>query len=371
MLRWRSEINKKLSRIVIKLGSNSITDPKGGVDRKKIKSVCEGIKELHKEKKEVILVCSGAIQTARGMIKSKSQRLSQLQALSSIGQNQVISAIQSEFSEEQTPIGQILLTHEDFKHPERYFNLQNTIGELLNWKALPVINENDCISFNEITLGDNDQLAALISENCNADLLLLLTESKGLYTAHPDSHDSEHIPYIEYDKDLSFIKTMNKSIAGRGGMKTKLEAVRKLTPLGVPVIIADYRCPSPVLEALASSESSSFFEAAPEKLNKKKARILTSVKGNCYIKIDKGAAKALESNKSLLPVGVKAIHGRFQRGDVIKVYHSRTLVAQGLAEFSSTELRKLINTDLAPNYPEQFNLPSRVFIHKNNLLLKK
>ena len=371
MLRWRHEINKNFNRIVIKLGSNSITKASGGIDSNKIKAICEGIKELHKEKKEVILVCSGAIQTARGMIKSKSQRLSQLQALSSIGQNQVITALQSEFKTEQSPIGQILLTHEDFKSSERYFNLQNTINELLNWKALPVINENDSISFNEISLGDNDQLAALISENCNADLLLLLTESKGLYTAHPDSPGAEHIPFIEYNKDLSFIKTMNKSIAGRGGMKTKLEAVRKLSPLGVPVIIADYRCPSPVLEALSSSETSSFFEAAPEKLNKKKARLLTSVKENCYIKIDKGAAQALQKNKSLLPVGIKAVHGRFQRGDVVKVFHSRSLIAQGIAEFSSTELRKLLNTDLSADYPEKYNLPSRVFIHKNNLLQKK
>lgn len=371
MLRWREEINSKLHRIVIKLGSNSITKAEGGLDRSKVKAICEGIKELHRDKKEVILVCSGAIQSARGSIKNKPKRLSQLQALSSIGQNQVISLIQSEFKNEQTPIGQLLLTHEDFKHPERYFNLQNTINELLNWKALPVINENDSISFNEITLGDNDQLAALISETCNADLLLLLTESKGLYTAHPDSPNSEHIPFIEYDKDLSFVKTINKSIAGRGGMKTKLEAVRKLTPLGVPVIIADYRCPSPVLEALSNSESSSFFEAAPQKLNKKKARILTSVKENCYVKVDKGAALALKSNKSLLPVGVKAIHGRFQRGDVVKIYHSRSLVAQGLAEYSSTELRKLINVTLPADYPDLYSLPSRVFIHKNNLLLKK
>ena len=368
-MQWRKELSRPPKRLVIKFGSSAVTRPEGGIDLDKVKKLSHDLYRLWQEGCHPIVVCSGAIQTARALVSQAGKDLPSLQALSAVGQSQVIAAFATEFAVWQIPVAQLLLTHEDFSHGERYHNLSNTLQQLLQWRCLPIINENDSIAFEEITVGDNDQLAARIAENCEAELLVMLTESRGLFDRHPQEVGAKHLPFIDYDQDLQLVQTINKSIAGRGGMKTKLEAVRKLTPLGIPVIVADYRIDSPLLNALENAQSSSFFAAAPQRLNKRKARLLTSVKEKAWVRIDKGARLALESNKSLLPVGITHLGGRFRRGDTIKILHQTKIVAHGVAEYSSTDLRRFLHAK-AQGKEKELLLPSKVFVHKNHLQLK-
>lgn len=370
MLRWRSSLKSRPKRVVVKLGSACVTKDQGGLDGRKIKELVLDIVELLKNQVEVILVCSGAIQTAKAEFPLQSPNISEQQALSAIGQNQVINAFSSQLKKHSINVGQILLTHEDFKDKTRCFNLKNTIEKLLQWSCLPIVNENDSISFEEISLGDNDQLAAMITSNLEADLLLILSETDGLYDKNPSEKDAKPIRDIPYDEDFEEIQTISKNISGRGGMKTKLEAVRKLTPLGVPVIIAGYKRKSPLFSALMQDSCGSFFFASPQKPVKKKAKIINQTRSSCSVVIDKGAKVALLNNKSLLPVGVQKLEGRFSRGDAIKVIHNRKVIGWGIAEYSSTELRKYLNTGKPKDYMEKLGLASKVFIHKNNLVKK-
>lgn len=370
MLRWRKEIKKKPKRIVVKLGSQCVTEEDGGISTKKINKITRDLILLKELGAEIILVCSGAIQAARGLIKNKKNDISSLQALSAIGQNCILSAFEKQLSKDGTHIGQILLTHEDFKNTTRYFNLKNTLENLLSWGCLPIINENDSISFDEITVGDNDQLAAMIAETLDADLLLILSETDALYDKNPKEKDAEAIPYIPFDENFEEIQTINKSISGRGGMKTKLEAVRKLTPLGVPVIISGYRSKTPLVDALTCVDTGSFFQAATAKLNKRKSKILNQARSQCIVRVDAGASSALNNNKSLLPVGIYKLEGRFQRGDVVTIMNKTKVIGWGVAEFGSTELRKYLNMDKPKDFQERLNIPSKVFIHKNNLIKK-
>jgi glutamate 5-kinase len=352
------------------LGSACITKEQGGLDNRKIKELAKDLIELLKNKVEVILVCSGAIQSAKAEFPLQSPSMSEQQALSAIGQNQVINAFSGHLKKESINVGQILLTHEDFKDHTRSFNLRNTMEKLLQWSCLPIVNENDSISFEEISLGDNDQLAAMITSNLEADLLLILSETDGLYDKNPSEKSAKAIKSIAFDEDFEEIQTISKSIAGRGGMKTKLEAVRKLTPLGIPVIIASYKRKSPLFTALMEDSCGSFFFASPQKAARKKAKIINQVRSSCSVIIDKGAKEALLQNKSLLPVGIQKLEGRFSRGDAIKIVHQRKIIGFGIAEYNSTDLRKYLNAGKPKNYIEKFGLASKVFIHKNNLVKK-
>lgn len=371
MLRWRKEIAKKPKRLVIKLGSQCVTDELGGVSFKKVNRIAKDVLELKKQGLEVILVCSGAIQAARAILKTKKTDISSLQALSAVGQNRILNAFEKKIAKAGYHLGQILLTHEDFKSPSRYFNLKNTIENLLSWKCIPIINENDSISFDEITVGDNDQLAAMISENLSADLLLILSETDGLYTKNPKDAGAEKIHRVSYDENFEKIQTINKSISGRGGMKTKLDAVRKLTPLGVPVIISGFDKKEAILSALSSENTGSFFDSAKLKLNKRKSRILNQARSQCLVKIDSGALQAIENNKSLLPVGILKTEGNFKRGDVINIMNRNKVIASGIVEFGSKELKKYLSLDKPQDFQEILNIPSKVFIHKNNLIKKE
>ncbi|MFT6632091.1 MAG: glutamate 5-kinase [Bacteriovoracaceae bacterium] len=370
--RFRKHLKFKNKLIIIKLSSLAVTHAEGGINKKQIASIVNDINKLRTEKKlQVIIVSSGSINAGKKFLGTSSKNeISQLQACSAIGQPILMQSFQSEFDKYKIQAAQVLLTHEDLKNKSRSFNVRASIQSLLRNNIIPIINENDSVSFDEITVGDNDQLSAMICEITNADALLMLTQSDGLYNMDPIHPEALHFPIINYSDDFNDIKLISKSSAGRGGMKTKLQAVRKLTPLGINVIISTFSESSPILRSISQGAGSLFLGNPSLGQLKKKSWILTRVRNHAIVKVDSGAKDALLKNASLLPIGIISVSGNFSRGDSIQIKFKNEIIAFGITEYSSKDIEKikrLKSGDLASTLGY---VPSKVVIHKDNLIIK-
>jgi len=360
-------------RIVVKIGSLGVTEEAGGVSEKKIHRLLHDLYKLKEDGHEIILVSSGAINTGRAFVKKpdeKKMMISYQQASAAIGQPILMNAYQKILSMWSWPSAQLLVTHEDFKDRTRFLNIRNTMMRLLDNGVLPIINENDTVSFAEITVGDNDQLAVMISEAADADQLILLTDADGLYDKNPKEADAKRFDIIDYSDDFSGVKIAAKTSVGRGGMDTKLRAVRKLTPLGMNVIIGSFNFDAPISRLLNKSGGSIFLGNPAAQMNRRQSWLSTVVKNEAIINIDDGAGEALLKKKtSLLPVGIRKVAGTFKRGDVVNVKLKNKIIAVGISEFSSKELELLKGKKSADIMQIVEDAPSNVAIHKDNLLL--
>ncbi len=372
-IKFREEIELKNKIIVIKLSSLAVTYPHGGINKAQIKQMAQDISHLtHDKKIKVILVSSGSINAGRKiMSKVAKEDIAFLQACSAVGQPLLMRAFTEEFKKLKLNTAQVLLTHEDLKNKKRSHNIRGSISTLLKKQIIPILNENDCVSFDEITVGDNDQLSAMICETMNADLLCMLTGVDGLYNKDPREKDAIHYPVIHYNDGLKELNTVSKSSAGRGGMKTKIQAVRKLTPMGIPVIIGSYKEKSPIMRLLTQKMGSFFSADLQEQKCKRKSWILTRTRNHAVIKIDAGAAKALQSNASLLPIGVISTGGKFNRGDSVLIKYKNQIIAHGITEYSATEIERIKKLKTSELSQVLDYVPSKVVIHKDNLILKE
>ncbi len=361
-------------RVVIKVGSLAVTDETGGVSPVKIDDLVKELNRLRTQGFSPILVSSGAINSGRSFVKKpeeKKMMISYQQAAAAIGQPLLMKAYLDALHAHKWQCAQILVTHEDFKERKRFLNIRNTINRLIENDILPIVNENDTVSYEEITVGDNDQLAVMIAEATDAEKLILLTEADGLFNKNPKELDAIRFDVVDFQDDFSGVKFAAKTSVGRGGMDTKLKAVRKLTPLGIDVIIGTFLIENP-LTRLIARKGGTLFKGNPEKqTSRRKSWLSTVVKNESWVVVDEGAAKALSDQKtSLLPIGIKKVHGMFKRGDVIQVKHKNKILAVGITEFDYKEM------DLVKGKKSQEisglieNAPSKVAIHKDNLLLK-
>jgi glutamate 5-kinase len=362
------------TRVVIKVGSLAVTDESGGVSPTKIKDIVNELQRLTEMGYAPILVSSGAINSGRSFVKrpeEKKMMISFQQAAAAIGQPLLMKAYVDALEAHGSHCAQILVTHEDFKERKRFLNIRNTINRLLENNILPIVNENDTVSFAEITVGDNDQLAVMIAEATDAEKLILLTEADGLYNKNPKDPDAKRYDIVDFKDNFSGVKFAAKTSVGRGGMDTKLKAVRKLTPIGVDVIIGTFLVESP-LSRLLEGKGGTLFKGNPEKQkSRRKSWLSTVVKNDAWVVVDEGCYEAMmKATTSLLPIGIKKVYGVFKRGDVIQVKHKNKTIAVGISEFDfkemglvkgkkSTEISGLIE-----------NAPSKVAIHKDNLLIK-
>ena len=232
----------QLPKIVLKAGSLCVTHAEGGVDLAKIAKIVQGVLYLKNKNYQVVLVSSGAINTGKRFIKNWDSHLqiTKQQAASAVGQPLLMNAYEQTFSQVQLTPAQILVTHDDFKFKERFINIRNTLNCLLHNNLVPVINENDTTSFSEISVGDNDQLAAMIALCLGAEKLLILTESDGLFDRDPLDPLAIKLDRVTSIESLEKIKFGAKTHAGRGGMKKKLESIKKLFSLGIEVRIGSY-----------------------------------------------------------------------------------------------------------------------------------
>jgi glutamate 5-kinase len=359
-------------RLVIKVGSLGVTQTKGGTDPHKIETLVRDLAALKALNHEIFLVSSGAINTGKIHLHSPPEKpLTYQQAASAIGQPKLMKEYQYFASKHQLELAQILVTHEDFKNRERFLNIRNTLLFLNEQNILPVINENDTVSTKEITVGDNDQLAVMIAEAVSADALIILSETDGLYDRDPKDPKAQKLTVVEYNQDLSKISFGSKTTAGRGGMSTKIQAIQKLTPLGLDVYLATFLHEAPLSNALFH-QGGTWFRAHPkEKVRSRKAWIASVVKAHAAVVVDEGAMKALLKNSSLLPIGVKKIIGTFKRGDVVMIKCQSKSIGMGIVEFDHKDVEKIKGQKSSELSKLIKVVHHDVVIHRDNLYLTK
>lgn len=343
MLKFRNEF-RGIKRLVVKVGSNVITKDNGKIDHRKIRIIVEDICELIDNKIEVILVSSGAVSIGKMFLKKhlpKKGRIDYQQSASSVGQPKLINMYTKLFEENEKVCSQILLTHDDFRNRTRFLNAKQTIEVLLKNKLTPILNENDTISYTEITVGDNDHLAAQTAQMVNADALLIITSAKGLYDKDPSLEDANLIKTVSSNDIFEDIDMTVKSTHGRGGMESKVNAVNKVTSLGIKALISSKDIERPILDALTKDIGTYFLPENTYDPELRKAWLLSMKKQYCFIDVDYGAYKALLESKSLLPKGIENVEGQFFKGDCVDIRYNGVVFGSGITEYDCVEVDQI------------------------------
>ncbi|MCO4753088.1 MAG: glutamate 5-kinase [Bacteriovoracaceae bacterium] len=340
-------LRKELSgvkRLVVKVGSNVVTKQNGKCDLRKMRIIVEDIVELQENGIEVVLVSSGAVNVGKFFLKKHLPREGKIdlqQSASAIGQPKLINKYSRLFEEQQGICSQILLTHDDFRKRKRFLNAKQTIEVLLKNKITPILNENDSISYTEITVGDNDHLAASAAQMVNADALLIITSAQGLYDRDPELDGAKLIKKVSFDECLNHVDMTTKTTCGRGGMESKIHAVNKVTPLGIKAIIASKDNNRIVMDPLTQETGTLFGHKSAYDPELRKAWLISTKKLNCYIEVDKGAYEALMRGKSLFPKGIIGTSGEYYKGDCIDLYHNGEPFGVGVSEYDVHEVEKI------------------------------
>lgn len=362
------------SRVVVKVGSSLVTNDGKGLDHAALARWADQIARLVESGRQVVLVSSGAI--AEGLQRlgwsKRPKALNELQAAAAVGQMGLVQAYESIFRQHGLHAAQVLLTHEDLADRTRYLNARTTLLTLLDLRVVPVINENDTVSTDEIKLGDNDTLGALVTNLIEADCLVILTDQKGLYSADPRKHpDAQFIHEARAgDPDLERMAGGAGSNVGTGGMLTKILAAKRAARSGAHTLIAWGREDN-VLLRLAQGELIGTQLIAPQAaLAARKQWMADHLQLRGRLIIDDGAAKALAAGgKSLLPVGVKAVEGEFERGEVIAcVNNEGHEIARGLVNYSATEARRIAGRPTSEIESLLGYVDEPELIHRDNLV---
>ena len=318
----RPELNN-FRRIVVKVGSALLVDSAAGEVRAEwLAALAADIAMLHKDGRDVLIVSSGSIALGRSKLKlpRRALKLEENQAAAAVGQIALARIWSEVLGAHGIGAGQILVTLQDTEERRRYLNARSTIDKLLEWRAVPVINENDTVATNEIRYGDNDRLAARVATMASADLLVLLSDIDGLYTAPPGANpDAQLIPVVEQvNAEIEAIAGGPESLLSRGGMRTKIEAAKIATAAGTHMLIASGKIAHP-LKAIQDGGRCTWFLTPANPVTARKRWIAGSLEPKGTLTIDAGAVTALRDGKSLLPAGVIRIEGQFSRGDAVVV----------------------------------------------------
>jgi glutamate 5-kinase len=366
----------KAKKIIIKLGSSIITNDGKGIDEAFLSNFAADISLLAK-KMQVVIVSSGAI--AAGLkklgISRRPSELSELQAAAAVGQMDLIRSFEKEFSKVSMICAQVLLTHDDLSDRKRYLNARSTLNNLLEKNVIPIINENDTVSNEEIKFGDNDNLAALTANLLEADYLILLTDQDGLYSDDPRKNSNVTLlsRISVNDKKLDEVAKATTSSVGRGGMYTKILAARRASLSGTHTIIANGKNRKVFSNLLNDSVSGTFIQSEERQLDARKKWLAGQLKPKGTLTIDDGATNAIvNSGKSLLSVGITDVKGKFDRGDLVQcISSSGQEVAKGLINYSSSEVGKVLGqpSDKMESLLGYVNESS--VIHRNNLVVLK
>jgi len=364
--------------IVVKAGTNVLTGGSDSLDLGMMTLLVEQMADLHQVGVEVLLVTSGAIASGVQVLAIDRQRedIPSRQALAAVGQSRLMHTYEQLFQDHSITVAQALLSRENIMDREGYLNVRNTLLALLDWKVIPIINENDVVAVEEIgvdVFGDNDNLSAMVANLVDADLLIMLSDIDGLHTADP--HEDPHaklIPRVEkVDQAIEALAGANHSSKSRGGMQAKLEAIKLATASGVAVALVNGR-ENRVVSRLVSDESlGTFFAPTGSKVESRKRWMLSGLSTRGRIVVDAGAAQALRANhSSLLPAGIKDVDGDFKRGDIILVVGpGGERVACGIASYGSADVVAIkglrsdrIREALGYQYGEEV-------LHRNNMVL--
>lgn len=363
-------------RIAIKVGSALLVDRQTGLRTQWLESLCADIAKLKKAGCEIMIISSGAIALGRSVLNQPAGelKLEASQAAAAVGQIALAPAWNNTLNAHNLIAAQILLTLEDTETRRRYLNARSTIGELLRLGTIPIINENDTVATSEIRYGDNDRLAARVATMMDADLLILLSDVDGLYTAPPDKNaDAKHLPVVEnITPEIENMAGSAGSELSRGGMRTKIDAAKIATMDGTAMIITSGKVNNP-LAALDGDARSTFFEPSSTPKSAWKSWIAGKLEPQGRIFVDAGAQKALQSGKSLLPAGVKKVEGSFTRGDTIAIMleGSSAEIGRGLVSYDSSEATNIVGLkssqiEAVIGYP-----PRAAMVHRDDMVLSR
>lgn len=362
-------------RMVVKLGTSVLTGGTPRLDRAHMVALVRQCAELHRQGNDVIVCTSGAIAVGRERLgfPALADTVTNKQLLAAVGQSRLMLTWERLFELYDIHVGQILLTRADVEDRGRYLNARDTLLALLEQRIVPVVNENDAVATSEIKVGDNDNLSALVALLAEADLLLLLTDQAGLFTADPRTKpNAELIPEVRaIDETLRRLAGGSGSGLGVGGMATKLQAADIARRSGVDVVIAAGRAPDVISRIVAGEAVGTRFPALEAPLANRKRWILAGPTPSGAINVDAGAARALcDGGGSLLPAGITAVTGRFERGDAVYILGpGERRLARGIARYGSEDLRRIRGCHSEEIVDRLGYAYGPVAVHRNDMIL--
>lgn len=360
--------------IVIKLGTSSLTEGTKTLSRPFMHEIARQIAHLHAKGKQVIVVTSGAMAAGRELLQhpKPDHSIPFKQMLAAVGQAHLMHVWSELFASFNISVGQVLLTRGDLSNRQRYLNIRDTLQSLLHYRVIPIINENDTVATEEIKVGDNDNLSALVSNLIAAKLLVLLTDQEGLFTADPRFNpNATLISVVEnIDQAIEALAGNSSTGLGTGGMTTKIQAAKLASRSGTETVIASAKVPGVLIHLAEGSTIGTRFhvQASPRESRK---RWLLSEKPQGDLTVDPGAEKQLSSKgASLLPIGISKVAGNFERGAIIQVVsQTGTAIAVGITNYSSDELKKLIGVKTSQIEPLLGYTYGDEMIHRDNMVL--
>jgi glutamate 5-kinase len=343
----RKELFKDIRRIVLKIGTSSLTKEDGSFNRQLTENIARQVAQLRELGKTVIIVSSGAIGIGCEELKmpSRPREIPLRQAAAAVGQNILMREWMAAFDKHDLKVAQILLTYEAFSNRMTYLNLRNSISELLEFGVIPIINENDPICVHEIeaTFGDNDKLSAMVASKVEAELLILLSDIDGLYNKNPKKNDdAQLISVIEkITPEIESYGGSPTSMKGVGGMRTKIEAAKITSISGCHMVIANSSAENVVARVVGGEKIGTLFLARDGKYRKNRTRWIILSKADGKIIVDKGAEEAIRKSRGLLPSGIIEVSGVFDRGGIIEIESEGKVFAKGITDYTSSELNKI------------------------------
>jgi glutamate 5-kinase len=341
----RRESLKNASRLVVKLGTGVLTDDRKQPNLAQMEQLVAQVAAQRKAGKEIVLVTSGAVGAGMGALgyDRRPGGLAELQACAAVGQSRLMATYESLFGRFELQVAQVLLTHEDLQHHERHLNARNTLVTLLGFGVVPIINENDAVSFTELKFGDNDTLSALVACLLPADLLIVLTTVDGVIENFGRANPRTISTIEQIDERVEQLAGGTESPTAIGGMTSKIQAAKMVARSGIPLVIASGKKTNVLPNILAGEEEGTLFVPQPTRLKGRKRWIgfFHHPKGALFV--DEGAKKALRENgKSLLPPGVARCEGEFSAGEVVRICDlDGTEFARGISDFNSDEIKSL------------------------------
>ena len=374
----REEILDNIQRIVVKVGTSTLTTEDGHLDIEKIKKIVLELSNLQDKGYDVILVTSGAVGAGMGLlnISEKPKTLAEKQMLSAVGQVSLMQIYQTLFKEHNKIIGQLLLTKEEFSNRKRYLNMRNVCNAFLKRKIIPIINENDAIVSNalKIKVGDNDTMSALVSGLIDADLLIILSDIDGLYNKNPRKYEDANLIHIvgDINEDIKKMAGAEGSKFGTGGMVTKIIAAEMVTKIGTSLVIASGDEPKNITRIVEKENIGTLFVKKNKKISLRKYWLAYGPSKEGALTIDNGAKTALKNGKSLLSVGIKSVEGTFDKGAIVEIEDLKgKVIATGISNYSSEEIN-LIKGEQSENIEEILGYKyDDAVIHIDNVAMKK
>lgn len=364
----------KAKRVVVKVGSAVLTS-ESGLNLEVIDGLVQDIHDLRQTGREVILVSSGAVAAGKKKLalSRKDISLREKQAVAAVGQSSLMRTYENSFDKLGLKIAQVLLTHDDLSHRDRYLNIRNTLFTLLEWRVLPIINENDTVSVEELRFGDNDTLGAMVTNLTESDLFLCLTDVDGLYTGSPVTDPTAQPIYtvIRVDKTVEAMAGNVNSALGTGGMRSKINAAKMVSARGGCSFIGSGRQKSIIKRLFAGEEIGTFFLPQKEKIGSRKHWIAYTLRPQGFLVLDSGACQALiKGGKSLLPSGILEVRGRFGVGAPVHCLNDKgEVVAAGLVNFPSEEIEKIHGLHSSQIAPVLGASDREEVIHRDNLVV--